>query len=301
MKPGLEYLVSLQKDDGSIYQTGLANYVTSAAIMALTEAKDENYKKAIEAARDFLIVLQADEGEGYSLEEDAFFGGMGYGGDERPDLSNTQMSVEALRTAGLDVEHDAFKKAVQFLQKCQNLTEVNPTRIWISPTRQVVAGNDGGGIYQPGDSKADLDEIEKGVYVARSYGSMTYALIKSYLLAGLDPKDQRVQAAVRWIKSHYSLDENPGFKPENDPDASQQGLYYYYLTMARALQALGVEEIESPDGAIHPWRQELRETLLSLQREDGSWLNHRSPRWFEGNPVLATAYALLVLDICQEK
>lgn len=301
IKAGLEYLTGLQKEDGSIYQTGLANYVTSAAIMALSDAKDESYIKAIEAARNFLIVLQADETEGYSLEEDPFFGGMGYGSDERPDLSNTQMAVEALRTSGLDAEHEAFKKAVQFLQKCQNLTEVNPTRIMINPTKEVVSGNDGGGIYYPGSSKADLDQIEEGLYVARSYGSMTYALLKSYLLAGLNPEDKRVQAAVNWIRSNFTLDSNPGFKSKEGQDLDQQGLYYYYLTMARALDCLGVEEIVTPDGSKHAWRQELKAKMLSLQREDGSWVNHRSPRWFEGNPVLATAYALLVLDICAEK
>ena len=29
--------------------------------------------------------------------------------------------------------------------------------------------------------------------------------------------------------------------------------------------------------------------------EDGSWVNHNAPRWWEGNPVLATSYALLTL------
>ena len=36
--------------------------------------------------------------------------------------------------------------------------------------------------------------------------------------------------------------------------------------------------------------------LKAMQRQDGSWLNANSPRWWEGNPVLATAYALLALD-----
>ena len=83
--------------------------------------------------------------------------------------------------------------------------------------------------------------------------------------------------------------------------AGLQGLYYYYLTMARALNALDLDTIETPDGRKHDWRQELEEKIRSLQRMDGSWINHMAPRWFEGNPVLATAYALLVLDECQKR
>jgi squalene-hopene/tetraprenyl-beta-curcumene cyclase len=34
---------------------------------------------------------------------------------------------------------------------------------------------------------------------------------------------------------------------------------------------------------------------LSLQRENGSWLNE-ADRWYEGNPHLVTAYAVLALQ-----
>ena len=42
--------------------------------------------------------------------------------------------------------------------------------------------------------------------------------------------------------------------------------------------------------------------LLSLQNSgDGSWLNEHSPRWWEGNPLLATSYALLTLEAALPK
>ena len=299
VEKGLDYLLSLQKDDGSIFQHGLANYVTSASLMAFRDTKDPKFGSAMERARQFLVTLQCDEGEGYSIEEDPNYGGVGYGGDERPDLSNTQMAVEALHAAGLEDDHEAFKKAILFLEKCQNLAEVNPTRVKMAGGKQVISGNDGGGIYSPGTSKADLDEVDEGVFVARSYGSMTYALLKSYLLAGLDPSDKRVMAAVKWIRANYTLEENPGFKKKPGKEPGQQGLYYYFLTLSRAMNALGQDKIETTDGTAHSWPEELAAKLLALQREDGSWLNDRAPRWFEGNPVLATAYALLVLDECR--
>lgn len=295
---GLQYLDSLRKEDGSVFLTGLKTYVTSVALMAFADSRDPAYTEAIEKARAFLVAVQADEGEGYSMEEDPFYGGLGYGGDERPDLSNTQMALDALKAAGLDKDHEAFQKALNFVRKCQNQAETNPTEVILSDGRKVVAGTDGGGIYYPGDSKAGVEEVDKGVFVARSYGSMTYALLKSLIFTGLDREDKRVKAAVKWVENHYTLEENPGFEQTKNPEAGQQGLYYYYLTMARALDALGRDVINDSRGTPHPWKKELARKILSLQRVNGSWINERSPRWFEGNPVLATSYALLVLDIC---
>jgi squalene-hopene/tetraprenyl-beta-curcumene cyclase len=298
VKPGLDYLLSLKKKDGSVYLTGLKTYVTSVALMAFKDSGDPAYGPAAEAAAEFLVAVQSDEGEGYSMEEDPFYGGMGYGGDERPDLSNTQMALDALKAADLDERHAAFRKALRFVERCQNKAETNPTEVVLSDGRKVVAGTDGGGVYYPGNSKAGLREIDEGVFVARSYGSMTYALLKSLIFTGLDEEDKRVQAAIKWVRNNYTLDENPGFETQDDPDAGYQGLFYYYLTMARALDALGKDIITDGAGVDHDWRKELTAKILSLQRTDGSWINERSPRWFEGNPVLATSYALLVLDVC---
>ena len=37
--------------------------------------------------------------------------------------------------------------------------------------------------------------------------------------------------------------------------------------------------------------------LFERQKENGSWLNP-AERWYEGDPNLVTAYALLALDYC---
>ena len=125
---------------------------------------------------------------------------------------------------------------------------------------------------------------------------MTYAGFKSMLYAGLDRKDVRVQRAVDWIRRHYTLDHNP-----NMPHAqSKQGLYYYYHVLARALRAWGEEMILDSDQVPHRWRDELRHKLLSLQLEDGSWVNQED-RWYEGNPHLVTAYAILALQTAMSR
>ena len=72
--------------------------------------------------------------------------------------------------------------------------------------------------------------------------------------------------------------------------------------MARALDLYGVDTLIDPDGTVHAWRTQLCGRLLSLQNpNDGSWLNELSPRWWEGNPLLATSYALLTLDAALPK
>jgi len=292
---GLTWLVSLQQADGSIHDGKLKNYITSAAVLAIARANREEYGPVIERARDYLKLLQADEGEGYS-EGDRFYGGIGYGGDERPDLSNLQMALEALDAAGVDSGDEAFQRALKFLERTQNRSESNDTEIK-SGDGVIKSGDDGGAGYAPGASKAGFDVLPDGTKVPRSYGSMTYALLKGYLFAGLPKEDPRMQAAWKWVTENYSLDVNPGFERATNKDAAYQGLFYYFLTMARALDLYGQEVVTDGDGVQHAWRAELCGRLIAMQsKADGSWLNHNSPRWWEGNPVLATAYAMLTLD-----
>jgi squalene-hopene/tetraprenyl-beta-curcumene cyclase len=117
---------------------------------------------------------------------------------------------------------------------------------------------------------------------------MTYAGLKSMIYAGLDSRDVRVQAAFKWIQKHYSLDENPGM--------GQAGLFYYYHTFAKALDTMNLKVLEDAAGKKHDWRAELTNHLLSLQKENGGWVNPEK-RWMEGDPNMATAYSLLTLAI----
>ncbi|MCP3917250.1 MAG: hypothetical protein GY711_17010 [bacterium] len=295
---GLVWLAGLQKKDGSIHQGRVPNYVTSAAILAFVRSGDARWREVIERAQAFLVNLQSDEGEGYS-EGDAYYGGIGYGGDERPDLSNLQMALEALSASGLDEDHTAYKRAVKFLERCQNRSESNDTEVADGDV-VIVSGEDGGAAYYPGNSKAGYVELEGGKKIPRSYGSMTYALLKSFVFAGLKKDDPRVEACWKWLQENYTLDINPGMEHSPDPTAAYQGLYYYFHSMARALNVFGADVITDGAGAQHAWRTQLAGRILSMQSKiDGSWVNVNAPRWWEGNPVLATSYALLTLAECR--
>jgi squalene-hopene/tetraprenyl-beta-curcumene cyclase len=101
-----------------------------------------------------------------------------------------------------------------------------------------------------------------------------------------------MQAAVAWIRKHYDLKSNPGM--------GEAGLFYYYHTFAKALDALGEDQFEDAKGVKHDWRRELLAELAARQKPDGSWVNANN-RWMEGDPNLATAFALLALTYCQRK
>ena len=286
VRRAFDFILKHTQEDGGIYVPGigLRNYYTSVALMTLSTADDPRAKAAADQARKFLTRLQWDEDEGYGRDH-VFYGGAGYGRGKRPDLSNTQMMLEALHQSGLPAEHPVYAKALVFVSRCQMLAESND--------QPFAVGGDGGFIYSPaggGESKAGTVEVD-GKAVWRSYGSMTYAGFKSLLYAQVDRRDIRVRRAVDWIRGYYTLEQNP-----NMPQVqSRQGLYYFYHVFARALAAWGEETIIDRQGVRHDWRKELCARLLSLQRRDGSWVNDED-RWYESNPYLVTAYSVLAMQ-----
>jgi squalene-hopene/tetraprenyl-beta-curcumene cyclase len=286
VRRGIECVLKSQRDDGGIYSAEglLKNYESSVVLSMLAVTKHPAYDKPIAALQKFLKDNQWDEGEGKS-PDDPWYGGAGYGQGKRPDLSNTQMMLEALHDSGLPKDDPVYQKALVFIGRCQMLGETND---------QVFArgATDGGFIYTPaagGESKADEDA--DGRSALRCYGSMTYAGFKSMLYAGLTRDDRRVHAALQWMRRHWTLEFNP-----NMPEAqSRQGLFYYYNVFGRALAAYGEPVLKDDTGREHVWRQELVEQLAKLQKPDGSWSND-ADRWMEGLPALTTAYSLLALQ-----
>jgi len=50
-----------------------------------------------------------------------------------------------------------------------------------------------------------------GRVALRSYGSISYAGLLSYIYADLQRDDPRVQAAFDWLRGNYTLDEIPAW------------------------------------------------------------------------------------------
>jgi squalene-hopene/tetraprenyl-beta-curcumene cyclase len=325
VQKGIDYILSCVNQDGGIYKEppggggALKNYNTAVCMAALAATGDARYEQIIVKARRFLIGLQY-------LGGGKFDGGMGYEPqDARPyaDMSNTYVAIESIRftdfvrqtdyryclpprSATLIAELERrreqsrnkgeegdlnWDRAIRFLSRCQNLPEAN-SEPWVSQTED----DRGGFVYHPGKSMAGEALAPDGGRYLRSYGSMTYAGLLSFIHAEVHKDDYRVTAAYDWIRRHFTLDENPGM--------GLQGLYYNYHTMAKALTAYGEDILELPDGKKVDWRSALVQKLISLQRIDpktgfGYWVNEHG-RWWENDPVLVTAYALLALEICMQ-
>lgn len=285
VKKALDAIVANQQSSGGIHAPAsrFQNYETCIAILALAEAnKDGRYDSVIEKAEQFLRHLQWDEGEGIETT-DGRYGGGGYDSKQRPDMSNTQFLVEALKQAGVAADDPAMQKALVFVSRAQNLESKHNTLPFAGKV------NDGGFIYTPaGDGESKAGNTENGGH--KSYGSITYAGLKSMIYAGVNKDDPRVKAATDWIRKHYTLEENPNM--------GQQGLFYYFQTFSKTMSVVGGDEFEDASGMKHAWKKELTERLASLQQKNGSWTNP-ADRWYEGDPNLVTAYCLMALHYCQ--
>ncbi len=294
-KKAIAYLLSVQKDDGGFYRTMLANYNTAIIVSVLSRIDDPAVKEPVAKAVAFLKSSQWSEeslvAPGQKAGPDSpFVGGWDYGGGRgRPDLSNTAMVLEALHDSGLKADDPVYQRALKFVTRMQNRSESNPAE-W--------AGNDGGFIYNPGrngegNSSAGEYKTADGKRQLRSYGSMTYAGLKSMIHAGLTPDDPRVRSAWQWISGNWSVDENPGMSAMG-ADAGKAGIFYYYNTMGRALSVFGRTTVTDSKNTAHDWRVELIDKLAAVQKPDGSFVG--DPRWMEDNPVIATALAVLAVQ-----
>jgi len=296
------YIVAQARPDGSFNTENLkslANYRTAACALALAAVDRAQHQALLTKARQFLLSIQLTESQGIG-PKDWRYAGWGYkpvskepGAREepKPDGSNTFMANRALDELGLARKSAARKRALIFWERLQNLPE-NEHRIR-------VVGRDGGGYYRPrGDdgSKAGTVALPDGTVIFRSYGSMTYALLQGYAFCNLDKNDDRVKAAVKWIQQNYDLDRNIGMPVAQE----KQGLYYYYYAMSQALAALEIRELQVEGRKIN-WAEDLSDQLLRLQGPDGLWVNQAAARWYEGDPALATAYALLTLNTCERQ
>ena len=274
-----KFVLATQREDGGFYVpkpgrggSGLGNYNTSVCLSALFDVKLAP-TAALLKAREYIASSQL-------TGDDTMAGGFGYDKASRrrsADLSNSSYamsamaktaSLEEFRTDGKRVDLD-WEKAMAFVDNL--LAKEGPDA--------------GGAAYNESTPQGGTSTNAQGAVSLRAYGAMTYAAVLSMCSAKLDRGDPRVKQAVEWMDKYWSVDENPGM--------GNQGLYYFYDIMTRALDAAKVEKVGS-----HDWKRELGAKIVSLQREDGSWFNENN-RFWESDPVLCTAFAMLALELCK--
>jgi squalene-hopene/tetraprenyl-beta-curcumene cyclase len=292
LKKGYQFLRSQVQSDGGIYAKGLSNYNTAVSMQALLNSDEQVDRQITSRAREFIVNQQA---EGMTKPE--LDGGFGYGPTgaspkrQHPDLDNTLIALEALRAykkarpttevaAGKDLNWQA---AIEFISRTQNLPSHNKMQ-WASGD----PANKGGFVYYPGYSNAGEMVLPDGKNALRSYGSMTYGGLLSFIYADLKKDDPRVVAALEWLGKNYTLEENPGM--------GRSGLFYYYHLAAKGLATAKVNDLQTADGKKINWQRDIALKLINLQKPDGTWVNDTA-RWMETDPVLVTTYGVLTLEI----
>lgn len=297
----VRYIVSCAHEDGSIWREpkeqrkggGLSTYNTAICMVSLHLTGDPRWVPIVQKARRFLAGSQ-------HLGDDIYEGGMGYDpqtGRPYADLSNSYIAYEAMRlTQNLnDLQSEAgeqtdlnWEAARRFLARLQSMPGTNaPDWVGNNPDER------GGFIYRPDQSQAGTFTDTDGVVRFRTYGSMTYAGLLSLIYADVDRTEPRVISAFDWAQRHWTLEENPGM--------GQEGLYYFYNVLSKALAAYGQDVLQPPGGQPINWREELIRKLVNLQKivpetGEGYWVNEAG-RWWESDPVLVTAYALIALEV----
>ena len=281
------FLLTCVQTNGGIYAEipgrkggGLANYNTAICMTALHATGRKDIASVILNARTYIAGSQ-------HFGDDEYSGGFGYDrstGRAYADLDNTFYAVEAMRRTQ-DVEdlratsekHATvnWTAAVAFVSKLQNPSAAGTNEV-------------GGFIYNPDDPKAGTITNAEGKVFLRSFGSITYVGLLSLIYADITRSDPRVASAVDFAARHWTLEENPGM--------GQQGLFFYYNVMSRALATAQMDSIPRKDGGVAiAWRNEVIAKIIALQKPDGSWENSNN-RFWENNPVLATSYSLLALE-----
>ena len=278
-KKAAEFVLKTQRPDGGFYVpkpgrggSGLGNYNPSVCLAALFDSGLAP-KSALLKARAYIASSQL-------AGDDTMAGGFGYDKVSRrryADLSNTAYAMSAMaKTASLEefrmggerVDLD-WDMALRFVE---NLMKKDGPEA-------------GGAAYNDRTPQAGTTTNAQGRVHLRAYGSMTYAAVLSMCSAKLDRGDPRVRQSLEYLTKYWSVNENPGM--------GNQGLYYFYDIMARALSAAGVEKV-----GAHDWKRELSAKVVSLQKPDGSWANDNN-RFWEADPILCTSFALLVLNLCR--
>jgi squalene-hopene/tetraprenyl-beta-curcumene cyclase len=261
------YLLAHVQPDGGVYDPRRALHVYTSGVAAralqarCADAPSEELERAWRNAEVFAHRRGVPESV---LDED---------GEAR--LPTGQAPERAAELLHGDAElGEAEERALRFLEQLSGASaEVGPLR-----------------------TRAHGWRLPPGVDAPFSYEDVLPIVYRS-----LRPEDDLARRALAAIRKHYTLERNPdltrrygdgGFREEH------QGIYYYYLLLARTLAAFGDPSLHLESGEEHDWVRELARRLLVLQRPDGAWSN-ASDRWWEGEPVLVTSYAMLALDRCR--
>ena len=162
--------------------------------------------KLSEMLEIFLLNQQSDFDK-KGAADNVFDGGVGYGSRwAHSDLSNTTWQWKPYF---MPRRHLSRRKVKTWTSIGMRLFPLCPSAR-ISPQtnkEEWVSGHKddrGGFVYFPGSSMAGERDNQSGSKALRSYGSMSYAGLLSFIYAEMDKDDPRLIAVQDWLNANYS-------------------------------------------------------------------------------------------------
>lgn len=276
------------------------NYSTALALQVLKAAPPDPADAELRARMTkYLVGEQYDEAAGFA-ESHVAYGAIGFGGDKprggspgHIDIGHTRHVLEALRAAGHD-DPATYRRAERFLR----LLQKHPTEDRPQPnlngdvaTTTSKPPYDGGFYFSPVVLAANKGgtAAHQGREYFRSYATATCDGILSLLACGVRRDDERITAAMEWLKRHPELDYPGGVPVDTNENWRASIRFYHFAVRAECYAAL-----QWP-GA---WRKELCSIVAGLQQPDGSFVNCDGALMKEDDPLVCTGLAVIALSRC---
>ena len=185
----------------------------------------------------------------------ALFGDHGAG-----DLEVTRWGMQALVEAGTSPDDVAYREGRRFLLSCR--------------TRR--------GSFR--ESAVDPDR-NKGATPDSGYGSPTCDAVLGLRATGGGSVE--VEEAVKWLRSRFRVDENPGVGLVRWRSFARTSRFHWRAGVAQVFAS-------RTDGPSR-WGDKLAAQLIREQQPDGSWAVYGAPGAEEADPRVSTALALVAL------
>ena len=263
---GLDFVLSCVQEDGYITRSGSRMYDHAFATLFLAEVCGMTHREDVEAqlqkAVDFIVKSQNDEGgwryEPYSRESD---------------MSIVVCQVIALRAArniGIRVPKSTVDRAARYVVGSAYTND----RASDFPGRF-----GGGGMFE---NEVGTFRYQKDVKSRTSF-PLTAAGVTA--LHGLGVySDDLIRKGLDYLSHDLArFDHEPSIG-----SPVSQGHYYFWYGHYYAVQAM----YTAGSPYWEPYFEEVRQVLLSIQKEDGSWPNEVGP-----GPAFGTAVGVLILEI----
>lgn len=294
----LEFIRKHINNDGCLGRADpdIADYpvhATSYAVRCLVMAGKDSDKKLIERMCDWLLAQQF--GPAREITRDSVrWGGWGFGSVGAPgvmDVGHTRHALQALNEAG-KLDAQTAKRAQDFLRLIQRHPEEDRPQPPVpgEPEGKAHLTYDGGFYFSPADvgmNKGRHEPAKDGKAAWwRSYATATCDGLLALLAAGVPRDDERVKNAIGWLDMNPLIDSPAGI-PTDNPTPWHEAVHYYHLAVRAEAWRAATPRI--------PWRERIEEHLTKLQRDDGSFVNDRSPMMKEDDPILCTALAVVAL------